>query len=1046
MKFCGECGTPLQAASTTPDGEHRQLTVLFCDLVDSTVLSQRLDAEDLQSVVRAYQTAASEAISRWGGHIAQYLGDGLLVYFGYPQAYENAAERAVRAGLDIVTALENINATLETDHGVRLAARVGIHTGAVVIGAMGTGARTEILALGDTTNIAARVESMAKPNSVLITAATQQLVAGMFVIEDRGPQALKGIAEPTTLYNVLQPSGVRSRLAAAGGRLTQFVGREVEFSTLVACWEQAQKGKGQSVLVAGEAGIGKSRVVYQLHEHLATTAHTWLECGATPYTKSTPFYPIIAMLEQGLAFIPGDDDSEKLRKLEAALRELASGESVTLIADLLGLPTSNTPQLSPELQRRKTMDLLVKWTLTASATQPLIIFVEDLHWCDVSTQAYLEQVMEQSATAQILLVTTARPEFTPSWPERSNLNTIQLTRLTPLQAHNLVIALAGSAMPDATRDVLVDRADGVPLYLEELTKSAMEAGAGLGIDAIPASLADSLMARLDKLAGSKDIAQIAAVLGREFSYPLLAAITKHDEAQLRLALLRLFDAEILFTRGEPPTSIYTFKHALLQDAAYNSLLKRTRQQLHARAAQVLKMDFPERVESEPEVIARHFDRACMYEEAIAYYQRAGERAMQSSANEEAIVHLRRALELTARLPESGERDHLEFHLQIAIASPLTAARGWPHPENKQALERARELGSKVDDLPELPRVLAGMADAYMTSGEFATTLEIAQQTLIVAQRTGDAFDLVLAHFAMGIAHYWPGAYTESLAHFEQSIRHYDVDVHGPLAFSAGHDRGVAARSFAAHIYMNMGFPDRALALVAEAHKLARRINHPLSLGMAPVFASILNFECKNFDAMQKYASEMAALCAQHELPLWGAWAQIHLGRVRLEQDGNESHITNMQAAVDALASMGVIIAMPFFNAYIIEGLARNDQRQQALATLDKTLAYSKQQNQHYYDAELYRLKAEVLLQDAAQATEAERQFEKALMTARQQNAKLFELRATTGLARLWQSQNKHTEAYALLAPVYGWFTEGFNTVDLINAKSLLDELGAKLSA
>jgi class 3 adenylate cyclase len=445
-----------------PDAERRQLTVMFCDLVGSTDLSQRLDPEDLRSVVRAYQEAAARVIERYAGHVAQYLGDGLLVYFGHPQAHEDDAERAVRAGLEILAALRTLNDTLEPKHGVRLAARVGIHTGPVVIGAMGGGAKSETLALGDTTNIAARLEAAAAPDSVVISGATQRLVPGMFLLEDLGTPPLKGVATPVRAYAALQPSGVRSRLDVAAGRLTRFVGREVELATLVDRWERAADGEGQNVVVLGEAGVGKSRLIYQLHAHLAAVPHTWLECGATPYTEGTPFHPIIALVAQGLAFAPEDTAAEKLTKVETGLGALASAETVALLADFLGLPPPTRLQLSPELQRRKTIDLLAQWNLALSEAQPLVLFVEDLHWCDASTLELLGHVIAQSPTARVLLLATARPEFAPPWPARSNLTTVQLARLTKRQARDMIATLAGSEFPAATLDALVARADGVP--------------------------------------------------------------------------------------------------------------------------------------------------------------------------------------------------------------------------------------------------------------------------------------------------------------------------------------------------------------------------------------------------------------------------------------------------------------------------------------------------------------------------------------------------------------------------------------------------------
>jgi predicted ATPase len=573
----------------------------------------------------------------------------------------------------------------------QLAVRVGIHTGPVVVSQLGGKGRRETLALGETTNVAARVQGVAAPDTVVMSVATQALVPGIFVVEDLGAQTVKGVAVPLVCYRVLQPSGVRSRLDVAAGRLTPFVGRDLELGTLADRWERAAEGEGQNVLVVGEAGVGKSRLVYQLRERLAAVPHTWLECGATPYTAGTPFHPVIALVAQGLAFAPVDTAAEKLAKIERGLGGLATAEMVTLLADLVGLPPPTRLQLSPELQRRKTIELLVQWTFAISAVQPLVLLVEDLHWCDPSSLELLGDLVGQSPTARILLLVTARPEFTPPWPAAEHMTTLPLARLNEREAREMVTTLAGEVLPVDTLAALVARADGVPLYIEELTRSVIDPGTARSVEAIPATLADSLMGRLDRLSATKEVAQRAAVLGREFSYRLLAAVAGLDEAALRHGLERLVEAEIVFARGEPPEATYTFKHALLQEAAYGSLLKRTRQQLHARIAQVLDERFPERVASEPEVIARHYDQAGLAAPAIAHYQRAGERAAERSANEEAIGHLRHALALVGTLPETRERHQRELGLQMAIGAPLAAARGWSHPEFEGTYARASWL-------------------------------------------------------------------------------------------------------------------------------------------------------------------------------------------------------------------------------------------------------------------------------------------------------------------------------------------------------------------
>ncbi len=1048
-KFCPECAAPLvgsgQSAvdssnasltantrSSSDAAERRQLTVLFCDLVGSTPLSQQLDAEEWRDLIAQYQQAAAGAVARFGGHVAKNLGDGLLIYFGWPTAREDDPERAVRAGLAVVDAMIPLNASL--DDGTRLAVRIGLHTGPVVIADGGE-------VFGETANVAARVQGAAEPNTVMITAATHRLVSGMFVVEEHEPQMLKGVRELMTLYRVVQPSGVRSRLAVAAGHLTAFVGRDIEMATLVDRWERAQDGEGQNVVVLGEAGVGKSRVVYQLHEHLAAMPHTWLECGATPYTEGTPFHPVIALVSQGLAFAPDDTVAEKLAKLESGLRALASTESVALLADFLGLPPPTRLQLSPELQRRKTIDLLAQWNLAMSEVQPLVVVVEDLHWCDVSTLELIGHLIAQSRTARVLLLATARPEFTPPWLARSNLTTVQLARLTKRHARDMIASLGGTELPAATLDALVARSDGVPLYVEELTKAMAESGAARGVEAIPASLADSLMARLDRLSVGKEVAQRAAVLGREFGYSLLVAMAGMDDAALRHGLGRLVDAEILFARSEPPAATYIFKHALIQETAYQSLLKRTRQQLHAHTAQVLEERFPERVAAAPEVIARHYEQAALIAQAIAHYQRAGERATQRSAYEEAISHLRHALDLVAALPETPERHRMELGLQMAIGAPLIAARGISHPENAQTYARARELASQVGELPELPRVLAGMAAVYLVKADLVTAVEVGQDALAAAESTGDAFDLLSAHYQVGIPLLYQGHFSRALYHFEQSMRLYDPSVHGSRAYTTGIDRGVQAHSFGSQCHLYRGHLDQALVRSETAVALAQRVQHPFSLATALFLSALTHFERAELDRLQKRADEVVDLSERVGLPFWlgmGRWTQ---GFARVQSGENEAGIAKMQQGLSELTAIGSGIAAPQILCALASGLRRVGRHGDALSTVRLGLAQAEQQTQHFYDADLHRLRAEILLEmDGNAVDEAEAFFRQALEIAGRQEAKLFELRAATSLARLWQRQGKRGAARDLLAPIYGWFTEGFDTRDLIDAKALLDAL------
>jgi predicted ATPase len=578
----------------------------------------------------------------------------------------------------------------------------------------------------------------------------------------------------------------------------------------------------------------------------------------------------------------------------------------------------------------------------------------------------------------------------------------------------------------------------VPLYVEELTKAMAEPGAGRGMEAIPASLADSLMARLDRLSAAKEVAQRAAVLGREFGYPLLAAMVGMGEAALRQGLGRLVDAEILFARGEPPAATYTFKHALIQETAYQSLLKRTRQQLHARVAEVLEERFPERVASEPEVIARHYDQAGLAVPASAHYQRAGERATQRSANEEAIGHLRRALALVETLPETRERQQRELGLQMAIGVPVAAARGMSHSEYERAYARARALASQIGESPELPRVLAGMADAYFVKGDLATAAEVAQEALAAAERTGEALDLLLAHYQAGRQLLYQGNFSRALQHVEQTIGFYNPSAHASLAYTVGFDRGVNARAYAAQCHSYLGHLDRALTSSEEAVALAKRVEHPLGRAFALFQAAVVHIQRGELDRTRERTGELVGLAEPLGFPLYLGLGRVLRGWARVESGEGEAGIAEMQQAIVELARIGSGIGAPHILFSLAEGLRKVGRRDDALGALGLGIARAEQQGQHYYDAELHRLRAEILLdKDADAPPEGEALFGRSLEIARRQEAKTFELRAATSLARLWQRQGKRDAARALLAPLYAWFTEAFDTRDLKEAKALL---------
>jgi tetratricopeptide (TPR) repeat protein len=724
-------------------------------------------------------------------------------------------------------------------------------------------------------------------------------------------------------------------------------------------------------------------------------------------------------------------------------------EAVPLFASLLSLrlPERYAPlEISPQLQRQRTLEALLGWLLALAEKQPLVLLVEDLHWIDPSSLEWLGLLIEQCPTASVLLLLTHRPDFEPPWPGRAHLHSITLDRLSRRHAKDLVVAASGEVLPEQMVDRLATRSDGIPLFVEELAKGVVESGRDLtgslsGLE-IPETLQDSLMGRLDRLGEAKQVAQLGAVLGREFPYALLEAVAPMKEVALREGLGRLVEAELVYQRGLPPKATYSFKHALVQDTAYQSLLESQRQELHGRIADALEQRFPERVAREPDVMARHCDAAGRTAQAIGHYQRAGERASQASANEEAIGHLRRAIELLGTLPETRERDQQELGLQMAIAAPLSAARGWMHPECEEAFDRARALASQIGEVPERARVLAGLAASYSNRGDLATSSELASQALEAAERMGGAFDLLSAHMSAGSTLYYKGEFSRSLHHLEQVIGLYDFKEHAPLAHTMGIDRGIVSRSFASFCQVFLGYSDRALATSQESVALARRVEHPASLALALGFAGQTHWLRREPSPAQERADEAIALAEELGFPLYLGMARATRGWARAMAQGGGEAVAEIQQALAELARMRTGGAgAPCLLAMFAEAFWKVGRHDDALGALGLGLARAQATGSHHFDAGLHRLRAEILLdQDGGALEEAESCVRRALQLAREQKAKYVELRAATTLARLLRDQGRHDEARALLQPVYDWFTEGFDTQDLKDARALLDEL------
>jgi class 3 adenylate cyclase/predicted ATPase len=1043
------------------EAQRRQLTVLFCDLVDSTPLARQLDPEEYREVIRAYQTAGADVIQRFDGYIAQYLGDGLLVYFGYPQAHEDDAQRAVRAGLEILDAIAPLKARLAADKGLRLAVRLGIHTGLVVVGAMGARGRREALAVGDTPNITARLQGLAAPDTVVISDATWRLVQGYFACDDLGSQFLKGVETPVQAYRVLGTSEAQSRLDVVSPRgLTPLVGRETEVTLLHERWAQARDGLGQVVVLSGEAGIGKSRLVMAVKEYVAGEPHTRWECRCSPYFQDSALYPLIDRSQRALQFGRDESPETKFQKLEAALERygLAQPDTVGLWAAFLSVPLADSYpplNLTPQRQKQQTLEAIVALLLALAAEQPVLFIVEDVHWIDPSTLEFLALLIDQVPTARLLTLLTCRPEFSAPWGFRAHLTPLTLTRLPQPQVAQMSVRVAGDkALPPEVVEQIVAKTDGVPLFVEELTKTVLESGllqeaeeryeltGPLPPMAIPATLHDSLMARLDRLATVKDVAQLGSTIGRTFAYELLQGVSPLDDATLQHGLRQLVEAELVYQRGVPPQATYTFKHALVQDVAYQSLLRSTRQQYHQCIAQVLAERFPETVETQPELLAHHYTEAGLSALAVGYWQRAGQRASERSAYVEAVSHLCKGVAVLQVLPDTPARLQQELALQTTLGPAFIATRGYGAPEVAQAYTRARELCRQMGETPDLFPVLRGLWVFHEARTELQVARELAEQLLVLAQRLQDPVHLIEAHRALGNTLFWLGEFAPARIHLEQGMALYDFRQHRSLAFLYGTDPAVICLSYAAWALWLLGYPDQARRSSAEALTLAQELSHSPSLAVALVWTTFLHQSCREVLMVQERAEALMDLAAEQGFQFWLAvgtmrrdWVLVQQGRQSAEE------MAQLRQRMAAYCASGAEPERAYWLVLLAEAQGTDGQADEGLGLLREAVGVVKKSGAHYWEAELYRLQGDLLLQQTVpDIQQAEVCFCQALATARRQQAKSLELRAAMSLARLWQRQGKRVEARRMLVEVYGWFSEGFDTADLREARALLDAL------
>ena len=1039
--------------------ERRHLTVMICDLVGSTALSARLDPEDMGGVIDAYHAACARIILTHEGFLADFRGDGVIAYFGYPLAHEDDAERTVRAGLDIIAAI----ARLETRAGEPLAVRIGIATGLVVVGDLGgEGSLRQHAVVGDAPNLAARLQALVEPGTIVVAASTRRLLGNLFRLRDLGLREVKGIAEPVPAWAVEGVSAFDSRFEAfRAARLSNLIGREDEIDFLLERQHMAWGGEGQIVLISGEPGIGKSHLAAALAERIAGQPHTLLRFQCSPYHINSALHPFITQLERAAGFRSDDTSEHRLDKLEAVLAMGASRAQAVapLFAALLSIPLGERYEplaLSPRQQRRRTLAALRDQLENLARKQPILIVFEDVHWADATSLELLDFIVKRVRQLPILALFTLRPEFESPWLGLRNVGTMTLGRLDRNDVESMVMRVTGGCvLPAEVIKQIVTKTDGNPLFVEELAKAVLEAGilvehadgyrlAGPLLPfAIPPTLPDSLMARLDRLAPVKvkEIAQIGAAIGREFSYSLVRAVVASDETALKHALADLEQAELVYRRGEPPEAVYSFKHALVRDAAYESLLKSRRQQLHGRIADAIEEGFPEMVETQPELLAHHLIQAKLTERAINYLRKASQRSIERSANAEAVRHLTQALELLQSHPEGPGRTRAALGLEVMLSQAMITGYGYAARETAEVLLRAK---AHIDDLTDPSQKLAilyGIWACHYVGGEIAKQTGAAAEFLTEAERHNDTVALCVAHRIMGTTYVTKGEFTAALPHLEQARALYDPRHNAPLQYQYGQDVGAAALCYLSWALWHLGSVDKASQVAADAVKRAEELSHPHTQVFTICHArGMIDIFQRRSEDMRSYAGSVVSLCNEHGLSHWMACGRILEGWAATSRGEVDQGIELLRAGVAAWRKAGARLWLPLFLALEAVAYAKGGRSDAALEVIEQAIAISEETGEHWCLAEILRIKAELLSATDRAGDQVETLLAKSLEIARRQQARCWELRTACDLASLWQSKGRAKEALHLLQPIYAQFTEGFDTADLRRAKLILDSL------
>jgi class 3 adenylate cyclase/predicted ATPase len=1036
------------------EAERRHLTVMICDLVGSTALSARLDPEDMGAVIDAYHAACARITRNYDGFLAEFRGDGILAYFGYPLAHEDDAERTVRAGLDIIAAV----ARLETRAGEPLAVRIGIATGLVVIGDLSReGALREHAVVGETPNLAARLQALAEPGTIVVAASTRRLLGDLFRLRELGRHEVKGIAEPVAVWAVEGLSDSESRFdAVRAANLTALIGRDDEINFLLERQRLAWNGEGQIVLISGEPGIGKSHLAAALAERIASEPHTRLRYQCSPYHTNSALRPFIAQLERAAGFKVDDTSEQRLDKLEALLAMGGSRvrAAAPLFASLLSIPFGERYPplaLSPARQRRRTLGALLDQFEGLASQKPILLSFEDMQWADATSLELLDLTVERVRQLPVLALFTFRPEYEPPWVDLPNVATLTLGRLDRDDVERMVTRVTGGrVLPPEVMKQIVAKTDGNPLFVEELTKTVLEAGLlvedvqGYRIArsppplAIPETLRDSLMARLDRLAPVREIAQIGAAIGREFSFSLMRALVGGDESTLRHALAQLEQAALVLRRGDPPEAIYSFKHALVRDAAYENLLKSRRQQLHGQIARTLEERFADTAASQPEIVAHHFTEAGLVEPAIDYWLKAGQHAARRSANAEALNHLARGLQLLPNIDDPVRRNKSELLLQTSLGHSLRAIEGWSTDSVKHAYTRALQLCKESEfDEHTFPAVF-GLWTWNFVRTALGEAQALAEHLVNIAENLDDAVCKVLGHEALGFTLFAHGKFAAAHAELERSIGLCEDSKAAAYLDLSAQDPRVHARLYDGMVLWLLGYPDRALRICVEARRYADRSRHPFSEAMARTLTLRVHQFRGEAGVVADQADAAIAFCEEHEFVHYLAMALILRGWASAQQGEFEKGIAEIQAGLEKERATGALLYESYILGLLADACMKNGRYEEALDFLNQAqLRIDEENSERFYAAEIYRLLGEAYLRSDQDLDQAERYLSKGLKVAREQKAKSLELKLGVSIYDLYELRQNAGRHRPQLAEIYGCFSEGFDTTDLVGAKARL---------